>query len=293
MIMGRFMSTIFVFIIMTGFMSALAFGDEPKSSDVFDLRYTMESGTVFKVIVTSTKLKSQDIMGKTVKTMSTDSSEIQFTVISADDNGMAMEMVFINRTHSSDDPRFLTPTDFSALLGQEVQFHLSSIGELSEFEGFEDLPEIEISDINETLNELNYKMELEKIFIIFAGRPLTIGEEWIHHFDYDIPINSGQLDLFLGYRHMIEKKINRNGIDCIHLVGSIDVRGEGQFDMSGMPLELTLNGSGEETVLFAQDSGMIMVVNSSTSISGKALNEEIGLEIPFTDKFETEIAFSF
>jgi hypothetical protein len=264
-----------------------------QAGESYDLKYKGEKGERFSMKVKHKHRNEREVLGNSLETNSQDVTEYAFRVTSSDGDGMGLEMTYQRRSHSSDDPRSTTPVDFSSLVGQKVKMRLTSRGELATFEGFDRLPSIKVPDERTTLDEHRYVQELENLFPVFAGRGVSVGEEWTHTRTYDEPVPDGQLSVTVEYRYEIAEATKHNGVDCTRLVGSHTVRGSGQVNVGGMPMGLRLEGMGTETIYFAHKRGVPLEIESSSTVSGEASSDELGIAIPFQHNYETVVEVAF
>jgi hypothetical protein len=136
-----------------------------QAAQPYTLVYKMDEGTTTFTVEMARKHRNQrNIMGNDLITNSKDLTVYGFAVNSSGENGLKLELEYVERTHETDDSQILTGPDFSNLIGKKVKMVLSPTGELSGFAGFEDLPEIVIPGQDASLGELQYTNELRGLF---------------------------------------------------------------------------------------------------------------------------------
>jgi hypothetical protein len=278
-------------IAIVGLLVALtgAHVTSPRAAKTYDLQYKMKEGAGFVLTMRHKALNRRVVMGNEFTLNSNDVIEYDFEVQSAGKEGMSLALVYKNRTHESDMPQIQTPPDFSKLLGAGVRLFLSSKGEMSGFEGFENLPAIEIADMQTTLEGEYYIRELRYILPRLADNPVGIGDRWSHVYEFDEPVGDGSIAVRIDATYTVLGKARQDGQDCLKIGGEYALHVQGEFMQAGMNLVLNMEGEGNETLYFAWKKGMLLASEGSSFIEGTADDKEIGMSIPIREEYDTRL----
>jgi hypothetical protein len=258
-----------------------------EAAKQYTLAYKMDKGTKFTVQVSRNHRNHRNFMGNDLTTNTEELVEYGFTVKSTADDGMRLELEYTKREYESDDTQALMSPDFSELIGRRVKVLLSPTGVLSDFKGFDDLPEIAIPGQDDSLGELRYINNASSLFPRLSKMPVAQGSSWSVALEYDEPVGDITLPLTVSYTYTIIEETSYKGHDCLKIGGEYTIDLSGPLAAGGLELELNLSGTGTDTIYFAWKMGMFLSVESRTVLKGSADNEEMGVSIPMDHNIES------
>lgn len=258
-----------------------------EAAKQYALAYKMDEGTSFTLNVAIKHRNQRNIMGNNMTTNSEDLLAYRFTVKSSDKNGMLVELEYTKRVHESDDPQIQAGPDFSELIGKKVEMHLSPIGVMSAFEGFDDLPEITIPSEGDRLVESRYVNEVKYLFPRLSATPVSPGDSWSYNEQHEEQVGEEMMPVVIHYTYTLVEETRIDNFDCVKIEGEYSVKISDRITAGGIELDLNLAGTGEETAYFARKKGMLLRSESNSVLTGSADNEEMGMSIQMDHEFKT------
>jgi len=223
-------------------------------------------------------------MGNEIITNATDKFEYKFTVIEDVEKGMVIEVEYDSVYHLSDDLQYIEP-DFSQLIGEKAEFHLSSLGRLSDFEDFDDLPVLRSPTLG-TINEEKYLIHLRIQFPILPEKHVKLGDKWIAERYFEEHDQNALFKVNINYNYTLVEETRLEGTLCLKIKSEyiFDIKGKGE--MQGMPFDGNLSGTGEETIYFDYVNGFLLQVDGMSKIKGEMEFKEDEFSIPMHQEFK-------
>ena len=285
---NRILLSVFLMLLVVG---PLASG--PDAAKSYKLEYRMDKGAELTMNKVLEHRNQREFMGNEMVNISTDRLQYHFKVLSSDRTGMTLEMTYGERSHETDDKQFLQPLDFSSLVGSKTSFSISNRGAVSNFKGFDVLPEIAIPDEQTTLDAARYILDIKQTFPELPQDPLGRGESWSYTQSYTDPVENGEISVTVKVDYTLADKTVIDGTDCLIFEGNYTYTVEGQLSTGGMDLTVSLEGGGTDTVYFAWKKGMVLKSGGNLSITGQAENTELGVKIPMQHDFKNSLDVEF
>ena len=264
-----------------------------RIDDKYILRYGGMEGAAFTLTTAKTDRYTREIMGTKVSTIALDQTECRCEIESSSDKGSVVGIEYLSRRHETDEPQIEIGPDFSKLIGEKARFTFSRIGELSEFEGFDALPEFEIVDQGQSIGGKRFVNEIREVFVVLPKNPIVIGETWSFTQEYTELIPGGEARITVQCTYELLGEEKRGGFDCLKLGGEFSYVAEGEGSASGIDYVLRLDGEGSDVVHFVVAKGMILSVEGRSTAQGSAKSEELGMAIPMKHEYETRIDVVF
>jgi len=258
-------------------------------STLYLLSYGLQDTTRFRLTTTFVLDIKRVVQGNELANKSIDRVEYEFEMKSGGKKDLELEVEYKDRQHESSESRGQANTDFSELIGKKVSLSMSPEGEMSNFQGFEDLPAVKMLDREITMGKDRYVNEVSQIFPHLPGKKIRKGDSWSHVEKYDEPLQGGQASVTINYTHTLVEEEKKDGLDCLKLDGRYTISIEGKGVDNEVEFDLKLDGEGTETVYFVHEKGVLLNVESRGTISGAAANEEMGLRLTIDQNFETTI----
>jgi hypothetical protein len=268
-------------------------GSNCSAGDKDKLEYKTGKKDGFKVDVVKVHRNERNIMGTEIVTVSTDKYGYGFTALSSDEEGVRFEVEYLERTHETDDTQFLQGPDFSELIGKKVRFHLSSTGETSGYEGFDELPRIRIADEQKELNEQLYIIDIREFFPGLPEEEVGIGDSWTVSRQYEEPVGESHLTVKIEFRYAVIGRKKIEGYECLMIEGTSHVLVSGDPTLGGVDLVVKMEGDGTESFAFAYTRGMFLNSSSNLKVVGTAENEEVGMTLRFNHDYDVQMTTKF
>jgi len=258
-----------------------------EAAKQYALAYKMDKGTEFTVQVTRKHRNQRNFMGNDLVTNTEELMEYEFTVKSSGDDGLRLELEYTEREYKADEGESSIIADMSELIGNRVKMLLSPTGVPSDFEDFDDLPEIRIPGQEDPLTELRYENEVMSLFPRLSPEAVAAGGSWSGIVQYDEPIGDVTLPIKMLYTYTLIEETKFGGLDCLKLEGEYTITLSGTIAASGLDLEMNVAGTGTDTIYFAWKKGMFLSSETRFNMKGSADNEEMGVSIPMEHDIET------
>ncbi|MDH3216020.1 MAG: hypothetical protein OEN01_06970 [Candidatus Krumholzibacteria bacterium] len=258
-----------------------------EAAKQYTLAYKMNKAATFAVQVARKHRNHRNFMGNDLITNSEGQREYGFTVKSSNDDGLRLELECTKREYKTDDTQALMSPDFSELIGRKVNVSLSSTGELSDFKGFDDLPEIAIPGSDERLGEQGYVNEVIALFLRLPKTPVAPGGSWSDVVQYNESVGDTTLPLTVNYTYTLMEETRYDGHDCVKIKGEYTINMSGSLAFGGLDLALNLTGMGTDTIYFAWKKGMFLSAETHAVLKGSADNEDMGVAIPMNHDIKT------
>ena len=264
-----------------------------KIDGKYDLNYTMKKGVEFSITKENKHLNDRTFMGKQMVTNTEDMIVIEIEVNSSAKDGCKIEMEYEDRSHATDEKGFEAEIDFSELLKKEINAALSANGELSDFDGLEELPQINFRDMDRVMTPELYSYEFIDLFTIFPDHPVGVDEIWTYTQEFDEPSGGAILKATLNYEYKIASESVEGFDNCILLKGTYKFDIVGVIDAGGLELTIKLDGTGVEDVCFDLKRKMFHWKRTSAVIDGSAFNEDMGITAPMHHEIENKFNVEF
>ncbi|UCG52653.1 MAG: hypothetical protein JSW58_03635 [Candidatus Latescibacterota bacterium] len=258
---------------------------------IYKLEYKLKKGTAFGMKTTIERKSVREMMGNEIKSTTMDIVVYDAKVTEAKGGTATIEVTYEDRSHETDDPQVQLDVDFSSLLGKTVQFSVTSLGELSEFAGFDALPELAISG-GQTHGESQYINELKEFFIRLSEDKIAVGETWSYTEEFNEPVEGGGAKVVVDYTYTLAEVAEKNGHDCLKLTGESTTKVTGKGVEQGMEYTITLGGKGSETAWFAYKRGMLLETETVSFLEGAVVAEDVGFEMPMRNDYTSKRTFA-
>ena len=232
-------------VIVISFITTITFAQTGINVQKYDLNYKMKNGKEFTFISLgygNKYTKNHDSLKSRNRELVQD-----YRVLSSNENSTIFEleykkMVFNDKNSKGEN----TTTNFSPLIGKKVRYTISSKGEMSNFEGFNELPDITYP--SGTMTGDIHRQEITHMFPIFSKKPVAIGESW----------SRKEFGFIIEYKLLNEMKFN--GYDCVRIFAQMNLEQSSTKgkDANGMDYirESTIPYS--DIYYFAYKEGMII-----------------------------------
>jgi hypothetical protein len=258
------------------------------SDDGYTLRYQMETGDMFTVTSLMTMNSVTTQMGTDVNADINSETTTAFTVLSGGKDKLQLKMKFDQASQKMSGPMGGGSTDFSSLIGKEVEFALMPVGNAEAFRGLEALPEITTAT-GETMNAAMYKMIIENTFFDMPEQPVKVGDTWSEEDSTEIPIGESKLSSQGTTIYRVVEEVEMDGLQCL----KIEIDGEqtmsGEFEQNGMPLALSRSTKSTGTIYFAYEKGMYTQMDVTSEGNGIINVLSAGMELPQTIQTQTKV----
>lgn len=260
-----------------------------KTSTKHELRYQMPQGTKFDFSVDRTRQLKQAIPGRDASADVIEHLLFGVTVQSIKPEGMDLSLSYKERSRQVKRPDFSGSVDFSGLIGKQVQMMLSPDGKLSEFQGFSDLPEVVIKGEQRIMRRQEYVSDLVTCFPQLPYQPVGVGDSWSYETSYFERFMIGQVKITVNTTYTVLADTVRNGIKCLKCSGksTLNARGQGIEEESGLRLDVDISGESADTIYFAYEKEMLLESGALTTISGTSSNVLIRYAAPFNYRIHT------
>jgi hypothetical protein len=257
----------------------------------YKLEYKLKKGTAFGMTTTTEGKSVREMMGNEIKATTTDVIVCDARVTQTKGETATVEVTYKDRSYETDDPQVQLDTDFSGLLGKTAQFAMTSRGELSEFAGFDALPELAISG-GQAHGESQYINELKEFFIQLPEDKIAVGETWSYTKEFNEPVEGGGAKIFVDYTYTLAEVAEKEGHDCLKLTGEYTTKVTGEGAEQGMGYTIDLDGKGSETAWFAYKKGMLLEIETVSFIEGAVVAEDVGFEMPMRNDYKSKRTFA-
>jgi len=255
----------------------------------YDLKYKLQKGAKFTVTVSSATETIQEVQGNEMIINGTTNSETNFEVLLSDNNsGLTMELEYVKRLSESDSPMGASSTDFSELIGKKVKYILSSKGEASGFEGFENLPVIETPN-GQTIEKDRYIASLKNLFPKLSDTPVKIGGTWTHSEEDSRPMEGGSITITTDFTCTLLEETTIENIECLKIERKTVQNIKGTFEQMGNEIALEQKGEGSDIIYFAHKTGMILSGEGTTTTEGFAEIVAMEMSIPMSSTIKNKV----
>jgi hypothetical protein len=256
----------------------------------YKLEYKLKKGTEFELTNTTENKSMREMMGNEIKATTTDVIVYGAKVTQAKGGIATVEVTYKDRTHETDDPQVQLEADFSSLLGKTAKFAMTLRGELSEFTGFDALPELEISG-GQAHEENQYINELKELFIQLPKDKIAAGETWSYTEEFDEPVSGGEVKVVVDYTYTLAEVAEKDGHKCLKLTGEHTTKVTGAGMEQGMEYVIKLEGKESETAWFAFKKGMLLETETVSFLEGSVVAEDVGFEMPMRHDYTSKRTF--
>jgi len=295
---GRILFNVFA---LSVFSCLLVFSCAAKQSEPwgnaekgFVLTYHVDPGTKFTITSTGTTEMVSDQMGNEVVVLIDGGGEDAYEVITGgNETGMTLEMEYKARSQNLDSPQGSASTDFSEVLGKIVKYTVSPVGKVDGLEGFDELPEI-MSASQEKITKEIWELGAKASFPMLPEKAVKFGDTWTDSDEQDLPASGGTLKIISSSTYTLVEEAVKDGFDCVKIEVANTVTMNGTMEQQGMPLKITRETKGTETIYFAYKKGMYLSRETGSKAEGIVTVESMGIEIPqnITGKGAVTVKFS-
>jgi len=241
-----------------------------SSAQEYNLKYNLAKGTKFSLKASSNSDQIQEAMGNENSITAVSSSESNCTVITTDDNtGFTLEYEYVKRTNEREGPMGGASDDYSELSGKKVKFVLSPNGQVSNFEGFENLPVIE-RDNGEKIDKDRYIAGVKNIFPKLPEKTVKIGDTWTDTSEDITPMGGGSLKATTNYTYKLLEAAQKDGKECLKIERKYTRTTAGDIEQQGMSITMSLKADGTDIIYFDHKNGVLLNIDMSSSSEGEA-----------------------
>ena len=283
------LNSLVFFLLLSIIFEPCTVGSPVKNPEKYKLKYNMKKGTRFTMTSSSTTDITQEMQGMEMNVTTKSQFEYTFEVISVNENGMKMEIVFKDRKYSSDGFAGSSTRNYSELLGKKAEFILSIDGKISGYSKLEDLPAVDIGN-DLTADEAYYKDLLNDLFPVLPDKPLSIGESWTYEVESEERFLSpdGKLKTTYKYTYKILEETEKEGIKCLKIERKHTEVHEGAGVQQNIDVSVEGEGEGTEIIYFDLEKGMLLTIEKDKVVEGTASAESMGITMPYARKIKSE-----
>ena len=274
---SRFLITLAAVITTLGF-STVCTAQQTASQD---LKYRLGENAVF-TITGETKMNVTTQQAAGTITAGIDShSNNTCRVLSTDDTSAVIEMEYGDYGEVMKVQTASRNTDFSRLTGKKVSFRLSSGGVVSDYKGFDSLPDIMTSS-GQTLTEETFKLMVRNYFLKLSEKPVQIGDSWMNEETIALPSGGGDITSENAATCTVAEQAEHDGYPCLKIDVAEEQKMGGEVIQGGTSLKVDRVTKVGGTVWFAYDKGMILRRETDAEGKGTVVVSATGQEIPQT-----------
>jgi len=274
------------------FICNTIFNTVNSTAQEYDLKYKLAKDTKFTLSVSNISKQVRDQMGTEIIINTTGNIETACSVISEEKSGLTLEFEYSKASVKSDGTMGAGSVDYSELLNKKVRFILSPKGNVSGFEGFETLPEINGLG-GEIINKDAYMQEVKNLFPKLPENPIKKGEVLTVTQEDDMPVPGGSIKIVTDYAYNLLEETKKNGIDCLKFEVKLSQTTTGEFEQEGMQLALEQQGGGDYILYFAHKKGMLL--HFEGTLKSEGVVDVIGMEVqvPITGESKSSLTVVF
>jgi len=249
---------------------------------LYELKYQMAEGTRFVIKSDGITESVTDQMGMEMVAEITGGGEDTYTVLSANpDKSLSMELEMGEQVQDVSSDQGSASTDFSALVGKKVKFTLSPNGEVSDFDGFDELPEIPTATGDVLTSDL-YILGVKESFIRLPDKPVKMGDTWTDVRANDVPLGGATLRSESDYTYKLVEEAKKDGFDCLKIAIAGKEKLTGDFEQAGTALSIDRETQVTGFLYFAFKQGMFISIEAESKAEGVIVVQIAGQEIPQT-----------
>lgn len=281
--------SLFVVVLLIGAFFTISLADNSSDkSKKYDLKYNLSKGTKFTVTFIdkferSSIMPNGDVTGNTID----DTYGGVFEVISADNDGLVLDLNITKAARLSKNPGGTFNSTFDEIIGKKVRFNMSETGELSNLDGF-----INLEDTNKILRRTapdDLLHRLAALFPVLPGKSVELGDTWTSEITGKKPTYSGlKSDIKCKYTYKILGEEKIAGFDCLKIDVNYEQATKTDGEIRGRLFKYNMGGTGKETIYFAYKKGMFISKKGEYRPEG-------GMEggPDFSDTIEYEVTVKF
>lgn len=252
-----------------------------------DLKYSLRKGDKFTFNSTAETIEGVESGGMTNETTTNTKFEYGFEVVSVDNSGnVNLEMQFQNMELTMSNPMGGFTADLSPLAGKKIKFTITPAGETLNFEGIEDLPDVEFNPQRPTTRD-NYINILKGIFPRLADNRVQIGTPWEVKTEVTSPVT-----VKVNTKFKIIEEVEKEGVKCYQIEGKTksEMNGNVENPQAGT-MYIEALGEGNQTIHFAKEKNMFIDQESSANMTGTL--EVMGSKLPYYLKSKSKTTVLF
>jgi hypothetical protein len=245
-----------------------------------ELSYKMSAGQTYNMISeSSTSIKTEQ-MGESINVEMKTSNDVIYRVLEAKPDGiMNYEVEYKAMTQSAKSPMGDNESDFSAWIGKKVQFSLTPRGVLSDFKGFDLLPDISSATGEKVTGAMTQK-NMINVFFELPDHPVKMGETWTVKTSEDIPYAGSTLKSEVSTTYTATETVKKDGLNCLRIDAIGVQKLTGKFEQQGTELELTRDTKSVEVIYFAIDKGMYLSIEATSTGASQIYVPVASMTIP-------------
>jgi hypothetical protein len=154
-------------------------------------------------------------------------------------------------------------TDIDNAEKMKMSLNISEFGEISD---------LKVENVEQASSDLADSMQytLSNNSLILPNKKIAIGESWQD--DREVPANipgAKELKMKVSKTYTFQGIEKIKGISCAHLVGMVTLLLEGKSEQRQVPMEILLQGKGNEDIYFAIKEGFLVKSVSKVEMNGK------------------------
>lgn len=278
------------FVVLSGCAALKSTGGKAGT----EINYRMNPGQVFTMTTEATTVITTKNSGQTVTVDMASMNETLYRALAVNPDGtLTLEMEYKNMKQTAKTPMGDGETDFSTWTGKKTRFNISPRGALSEYAGFDQLPEITTAT-GEKVNGDMIQKSISTQFFELPDHPVRIGESWTVKTTNDIPYGGGTLKQEETTTFTVLEKVNMEGMDCLKINAEGTGKLSGVFEQMGTQLELTRDSKSTGTIYFAVEKGMYIFLESTSASKGQVYVPAAAMTIPqdISSKMSLKVNFN-
>lgn len=282
-----------LFLVLAAAVLSLSFvsADTAAQAKKYDLKYKLAKDTKFTINSTGSTEIITDQMGNEVLTVIKGTGADHYVVLAAGED-LTLELEFGERTQDLEGDQGSASTDFSELIGKKAKFKMKLDGEVTEYEGFDALPEITTST-QETMTAELYQLAVKGSFTRLPENPIGIGESWTHDETNEIPVEGNIITSNSTATYTVIEEVKKDGFDCLKIEFKGTDKTQGNLQQAGMDLSLERETNSTGTIYFAYNEGMFIYSEIESKGEGLITVEQQGIDLPQTINGKGTVTVTF
>lgn len=246
----------------------------------FELSYKMNPGQSFTMKLESSSSIKTEQMGQEINVDIIAANETGFSALASNPDGtMNFEMEYKSMKQKATSSMGENSADYSSWIGKKVEFSLSPRGAVSNFKGFDKLPEISSATGEKITGDLTQRA-MSNQYIELPDHPVKTGESWTSKNSTDIPYSGGQLKSEETNTYTVTEKVKMDGMDCLKIDATGVEKLTGGFEQQGTQLELTRETKSSGVIYYALDKGMYISMEYTSTGNSQIYVPAASITIP-------------
>ena len=279
-------SILILMISLTVFFCNNTQGQENKFTKTYDLNYSIEQKTAFKLSNKSYFVEYKKVNDDVNKFQQSNfQMELKYYILNSDNEGLEFMVEYIDRQRENYYKNQIQTTDWVNLKGGKIKYNLSKKGLVSDFKDFNKL-NTKLSDENiESTDQL--KEEIIHLFPALPDNQVTIGDKWYTSFGGEEGFESFTVE------YILLDELIFNGTECVKIIANYTTEESYEVTMGGKKYQVVSESTGHDIYYFAYKKGILLsrysIGNGTTDIYD--LNKVLKQQRLSNVLYETNIVF--